>query len=191
MTWLGHASVLAEVDGHTFLTDPIFSLRASALQQIGKFSWFQCCASIKFWRGSGSGSGSADLCFWLMDPDSDPDLDPDPAIFIINLQDANKKLINKVFLLITFWRYIYIIFKDKKSKRSHKTVRIQVFFYYFCLMIEGSGSRRPKNKLIRRIRIRIRNTGLFLNQNLSQLFVSPVSFNWLLNPYKRVVDPIR
>ncbi len=40
MTWLGHASVLAEVDGHTFLTDPIFSLRASALQQIGKSSWF-------------------------------------------------------------------------------------------------------------------------------------------------------
>jgi L-ascorbate metabolism protein UlaG (beta-lactamase superfamily) len=36
MTWLGHASVLAEVDEYTFLTDPIFSLRASALQQIGK-----------------------------------------------------------------------------------------------------------------------------------------------------------
>jgi hypothetical protein len=28
-----------------------------------------------------------------MDPDSDPDADPDPAIFIIDLQDANKKLI--------------------------------------------------------------------------------------------------
>ncbi len=51
-------------------------------------------------------SGSADPCLWLMDPDSDP------AIFIINLQDANKKVIKKiVFLLITFWRYIYIIFQ--------------------------------------------------------------------------------
>ena len=32
MTWLGHASVLAEVDGETILTDPIFSYRASAVQ---------------------------------------------------------------------------------------------------------------------------------------------------------------
>jgi hypothetical protein len=29
--------------------------------------------------------------------DSDPDLDPDPAIFVIDLQDANKKLFS-VFL---------------------------------------------------------------------------------------------
>ena len=32
MTWLGHASVLAEVDGKTILTDPIFSYRASLVQ---------------------------------------------------------------------------------------------------------------------------------------------------------------
>ncbi len=36
----------------------------------------------------GSGSGSADPCLRLMDPD----LDADPAIFGINLQDANKKI---------------------------------------------------------------------------------------------------
>jgi hypothetical protein len=37
-----------------------------------------------------------------MDPDPDPD--PDPAIFVTDLQDANKKrnLVKKVFLLITF-----------------------------------------------------------------------------------------
>jgi hypothetical protein len=30
-------------------------------------------------------------------------IDPDPAIFVIDVQDANKKLIKKkVFLLITF-----------------------------------------------------------------------------------------
>jgi hypothetical protein len=37
-----------------------------------------------------------------MDPDPDWDADPDPAIFVIDIQDANKKLIfKKVFLLIT------------------------------------------------------------------------------------------
>jgi hypothetical protein len=40
-------------------------------------------------------------------------LDPDPAIFIIDLQDASKKLIflTQFFLLITFLSYIYIIFQ--------------------------------------------------------------------------------
>ncbi len=55
---------------------------------------------------------------WHFDVDQDPRIhangpDPDPAIFVIDLQDANKKLIKiKKFLLITpgtFWRYIYII----------------------------------------------------------------------------------
>ncbi len=41
-----------------------------------------------------------------------PNPDPDPAIFIIDLQDADKQLIKeKDFLHITFWRYIYIIFQ--------------------------------------------------------------------------------
>ncbi len=53
------------------------------------------------------GSGSADPCLWLMDPD------PEPSIFIIDLQDANKKtnLKKKLFLHIPFWRYFYIIFQ--------------------------------------------------------------------------------
>ncbi len=55
-------------------------------------------------------------------------MDLDPAIFVTDLQEANKKqFFNKVFLLITFLRYIYIIFQDKKSKRSHETVGIKVF----------------------------------------------------------------
>ncbi len=42
----------------------------------------------------------------------DPDADPDPDIFVINPQETNKKLIfDEIFLLITFWRYIYIIFQ--------------------------------------------------------------------------------
>jgi hypothetical protein len=47
----------------------------------------------------GSGSGSADPCIWLMDPD------PDPAIFLIDLQDANKILIclfKRFFWLLLF-----------------------------------------------------------------------------------------
>jgi len=35
LTWLGHASVLAEIDGFTVLADPIFSERASAVQFAG------------------------------------------------------------------------------------------------------------------------------------------------------------
>jgi hypothetical protein len=46
-------------------------------------SWYQCSGSVTFWYAS----GVADLCLRLMDPD------PEPAIFIIDLQDANKKLI--------------------------------------------------------------------------------------------------
>ncbi len=84
---------------------------------------------MTFWCGSGSG----DPCLWLMDSD------PDPAIFVTNLQDANKKLTEKkvsdyYFLKVPF---IYIIFQSKKTKRSHKTVGIDVFIFIFCLMIEG------------------------------------------------------
>jgi hypothetical protein len=59
--------------------------------------------------------------------DSDPD--PDPAIFVIDLQEANKKLIllKKFFCLLLFEGTFTSFFKDKKSKRSHKTVEIKVF----------------------------------------------------------------
>ncbi len=58
----------------------------------------------------------------IMDPD------PDHAIFVIDLQDANKKLIIyiKKFLFITFWRYIYIILKKSQ------TVEIMVFLPIFA-----------------------------------------------------------
>ncbi len=57
----------------------------------------------------------------------------------------------KLFLLITFWRF----FKDKTSYliKNSQNSKNQGFSYYFCLMIEGSGSvpltngsgsRRPK-----------------------------------------------
>jgi hypothetical protein len=43
----------------------------------------ECSGSMTFWCGSGSG----DPCLCQMDPD------PGPAIFVIDLQDASKKLI--------------------------------------------------------------------------------------------------
>jgi hypothetical protein len=56
-----------------------------------------------------------------MDPDSD--VDPDSAIFVIDLQDANKKLIlKKFFCSLLFEGTFTSFFKDKKFKRSHKTV---------------------------------------------------------------------
>lgn len=35
VTWLGHASVVIQMDGVTFITDPIFSDRASPSQMVG------------------------------------------------------------------------------------------------------------------------------------------------------------
>ncbi len=78
-------------------------------------------------------------------------------------QDANKTLIfynffftAYFFMKVHFWRYTSGFLQNSRN---------QGFAYYFCLMIEGSGSvpltngsgsgsRRPKNKRIRRIRIR-------------------------------------
>ncbi len=75
-----------------------------------------------------SGSGSADPCLWM-----DPDADPDPAIF------ANTNL-KKNFCLLLFEGTFTSFFKDKKSKKSHKTVRIKVFLTILLddkRMIEG------------------------------------------------------
>jgi hypothetical protein len=58
--------------------------------------------------------------------------DPDRAMFVIDLQDANKKLIfsPKFFRLFLFEDTFASFFKDEKSKRSHKTVGIKV-----CLLL--------------------------------------------------------
>ncbi len=106
----------------------------------------QIHGSMPLTNGSGSGFGSSYFRHW-------------PS------QDANKKnfFFFKFFCLLLFEGTLTSFFKDKKSKRSHKAVGIKFIFYYFCLLVEGSGSirlsnesgsgsRRPKN-------IRIRNTG--------------------------------
>jgi hypothetical protein len=67
------------------------SHRQAHQEKEGKYS-FQYSGSKTFWCGS----GSADPCLSLMDPD--------PAIFVIEIQDANKKLILKkmFFCLLLF-----------------------------------------------------------------------------------------
>ncbi len=65
---------------------------------------------------SGSGCGSGSFCFhhW-------------PS------RCQQKDNLKKVFLYIRhFLVYFYIIFKDKKSKRCHKTVEIKVFLTIFA-----------------------------------------------------------
>jgi hypothetical protein len=61
-------------------------------------------------------------------------MDPDPAIYVIDLQDANKKLIlNKKFFCILLFEGTFTAFlKDKKSKRSHRTVGIKVVITIFA-----------------------------------------------------------
>ncbi len=64
----------------------------------------------------------------------DPDANLDPAIFIIDLQDAKKKLIFFIqfFCILLFEGTFTSFFKDKKSKRCHKTVEIKVFLTIFA-----------------------------------------------------------
>ncbi len=77
---------------------------------------------MKFWYGSRSESGSSDPYLWLMDPD------PDPAIFVSDLQNFSKNLfIFPSFFLITFWRYIYIIFQRLKFINKSHNSRNQCF----------------------------------------------------------------
>jgi hypothetical protein len=54
------------------------------------------------------------------------DPDPNPSIFIVDLQDVNKKLIKKKFFRILFFEGTFkSFFKGKRSKRRHKTVEIK------------------------------------------------------------------
>ena len=103
-------------------------------------------------NGSGFGSGS---CYFRHSPSR-------------HQQITNLK--KKFFCSLLFEGTFTSFFKDKKSKRSHKTVGITVFSYYFCLLIKrsgsgsipltsGYGSGRPNNMWIRWIWIR--NTANF------------------------------
>ncbi len=58
--------------------------------------------------------------------DSDPD--PDPAIFVIDLQDANENNLKEIiFCLLSSEGTFTSFFKDEKSKKNHKIAEIKVF----------------------------------------------------------------
>jgi hypothetical protein len=63
-----------------------------------------------------------------MDPDADP------SIFIIDLQNANKKLIflKKFSCIVLFEGTSTSFFKYKEGKRSYKRVEIKVFLTKFA-----------------------------------------------------------
>jgi hypothetical protein len=60
-------------------------------------------------------------------------VDPDPAIFIIDLPEAfQTNFLYNFFCLLLFEGTFASFFKDKKSKRSHKTVQSKVFVTIFA-----------------------------------------------------------
>jgi len=75
---------------------------------------------LKFW----SGSGSAEPYLWLMEPD--------PAKFVSDLQRESRRQQKKFFCLLLCEVTFTKSFEDKKSWRSHKTVEIKVYLYFFA-----------------------------------------------------------
>jgi hypothetical protein len=69
-------------------------------------------------------------------------MDPDPAIFVIDLQDANQNqfFLYEVFLLLTLLKVHLQNFSKIKVKKKSQSSRNQGFSYFFCLVIEGSGT---------------------------------------------------
>ncbi len=143
-----------------------------------QFSWFILYFSFSFIISSVAGpwhfgvdpwSGSADPCLWLMDPD--------PGSRSCYFRHWPSRCQQKTNLLTQFFLLAYFLklhlhhFSNIKSQKESQNSRNQGFSNYFCMMIEGSGSGRPKNMWIRWIRIR--NTSfLFLkvdsNEKLGQ-----------------------
>ncbi len=74
----------------------------------------------------------ADPCLWPMDPDPHPA--PDPAKFRPLLPSKRQqKHFFQIFLLFTFWRYIYIIFQRSKVIKKSQNSRNQGFLLLLLL----------------------------------------------------------
>jgi hypothetical protein len=147
--------------------------RRISLVLYNSFNTLCCRCSASKMRKGLRWSSVADPLHFGVDPD--PDMDPRIHAWILLFSSLTfprcqqKTNLLKSFFAFTFWRYMYIIYKDKKSIRSHKAVGIKVFLT-FCLLGDrrilirihtvpltdgsGSGSRRPKNMWIRWIWIR-------------------------------------
>jgi hypothetical protein len=107
--WAGSRSIMGSGEGgaergeagHTDVAEEEEEPETNRWYSIGTIE--QCCGSMTFWCGS----RSADPCLWL-----------DPDIFVINLQDANKKLVfkkNSAYYR-TFESIFTSFFKDKSQK---------------------------------------------------------------------------
>ena len=81
---------------------------------------------------------------------------------------AKNKFFNTIFCLLLFEDTFTLFLKDKKSQNS----RIQDFSYNFCMMIEGSGSGRPKNTWMR-IRNTVYNKGNEHHSSAQKKMASP------------------
>jgi hypothetical protein len=81
-------------------------------------------------------------------------MDPDPAIFVIDLQDASKKLIfNTTFYAYYFLKVHLHHFSKIKVKKSHKLEGIKVFLLFMHVYRRIREAQKHVNPL------RIRNTG--------------------------------
>ncbi len=144
---------------------------------------------------------------------TDPDADPDPGIFTLDLRIRIRIWIqlfspvtskmptkNKFFLICFSYYFLQVNLhqssKDEKSVKSHYTAEIKVFIYFFVcwLLMEesesgsvqinyGSGSMRPKNKRILRIRIQIQKAGFQLHIVPGEINVSKVHNSRLSRNY--------
>jgi hypothetical protein len=69
----------------------------------------------------------------------DPDLDP--SIFVIDLQDANTKLFFKTIFSAYYFLKVHLHhFSKIKSQKESQNSGNQGFSYFFCMVVEGSGS---------------------------------------------------
>jgi hypothetical protein len=84
-----------------------------------------------------------------MDPDSDLDPDPYPAIYVIDLQDASKKItFNTIFSAYYFLKVHLHHFSKIKSQLESQNSRNKGFTYYFL-----HDDRRIRIRIQSRIRI--------------------------------------
>jgi hypothetical protein len=108
---------------------------------------------FNFWKSSGL---DRTFCLFINFLSSIYFLNTDmyPLDSVADPWNVTFKTSTKFVFLITFWRYIYIIFQSWKVIQKSQNSRNQCFSHYFCLMIErsgsgslthGSGSGKPKN----------------------------------------------
>ncbi len=99
-------------------------------------SWMQCCGSMTFWewiriRGSMPLTNGSGFASWIR------------ILLFSSLtfkMPAENKIFNTIFSAYYFLKVQLHHFSKIKSQKESQNSRNQGFSYYFCMMIEGSGS---------------------------------------------------